>query len=389
MLLIIDNYDSFTWNIVHAAARACPMLAGPGLIRVVRNDEINSSSVMTMHHGVPPTHIILSPGPCTPGETGACKDIVRVAAGRVPILGVCLGHQTIGEVFGMRVVRAPAPVHGSTSMIEHNGKGIFCGIASPMTAARYHSLIIDKTSIPARDSEGVWEVSAWTREHGVEVVMGLRRVWNDSMRAPLEGVQFHPESFMTPCGEALLRNFLTPLASTTVPAGRFASRSAHEISRYIAIDLGDKRTGLAVADAQTRVVAPAGVVEVPLSRDHGVALIAALAQKITSLADERALLIVGLPFNMDGTPGPAAAKARAFAERLAHATGLRFVMHDERLTTAAADDKLARSGLTRDQKKVRRDAIAAAAILADYLGTHGTHTGISGGTGANANRLTR
>ncbi|MFN7021817.1 MAG: anthranilate synthase component II, partial [Phycisphaerales bacterium] len=157
-----------------------------------------------------PSHIIISPGPCTPRESGVSPDIIRRFAGRVPILGVCLGHQCIGDLHGMTVTRHAVPMHGKTSPIRHDNRGLFKGLSNPFTATRYHSLVVLEHSVPR---EG-WTVSAWTDEPfegGTRrVVMGLRRDWppDAPLNAPLEGVQFHPESFLTAEGPSLLRNFL-------------------------------------------------------------------------------------------------------------------------------------------------------------------------------------
>jgi anthranilate synthase/aminodeoxychorismate synthase-like glutamine amidotransferase len=197
VILIVDNYDSFTWNLVHRLAEVVPSLTERDLV-VVRNDEVRVADVEAMDGGRGPSHIVISPGPCTPREAGGSCAIVRAFAGRVPLLGVCLGHQCIAEALGMRVARHPVVVHGKTSLIRHDGRGVFRGVSDPFVAARYHSLVVEEIG------EG-WEVSAWTEEVGKTVVMGMRRVGGG---AALEGLQFHPESFMTPEGGAMLRNFL-------------------------------------------------------------------------------------------------------------------------------------------------------------------------------------
>jgi anthranilate synthase/aminodeoxychorismate synthase-like glutamine amidotransferase len=195
-LLVIDNYDSFTWNLVHAIGQRAPGLD----VRVARNDELDASALGAMGLAA----LVISPGPCSPAESGICRDAIRALAGRVPILGVCLGHQAIADAYGMRVVRAPEPVHGKTSAVEHDGRGLFEGLPSPMTVARYHSLVVDRPTVC-----GPFEVSAWTPDG---LVMGLRWTGAGSDRCPMDGVQFHPESFMTGDGPAMLGNFLSRVA---------------------------------------------------------------------------------------------------------------------------------------------------------------------------------
>lgn len=209
-VLLIDNYDSFTWNLVQRIGELDPAIE----LRVVRNDKITPEQAVAMR----PTHVIVSPGPCSPGEAGVSNEIIRTFSGKVPTLGVCLGHQCIGHVHGMTVTRNPKVMHGKTSPVHHDGKGIFKGVPSPFTATRYHSLVVLKETIP---SSG-WEVSAWTPdtlEDGSvrNVVMGLRRVGAPG-EAPLEGVQFHPESFLTVEGPRLLANFLGLPAPANVTA---------------------------------------------------------------------------------------------------------------------------------------------------------------------------
>ncbi|QDE88838.1 anthranilate/aminodeoxychorismate synthase component II [Myxococcus xanthus] len=187
MILVIDNFDSFTFNLVQALG------AQGAELKVVRNDAVTVAQVEALR----PDHILISPGPCTPHEAGVSMDIIRALGGRVPVLGVCLGHQCLGQVFGAKVVRAPVPVHGKTAAIQHSGQGVFRGLPTPFTAARYHSLVVDAESLPA-----CLEVTAW--QDGL--IMGLKH--RELPR--LEGVQFHPESFLTPQGPRLLANFLEP-----------------------------------------------------------------------------------------------------------------------------------------------------------------------------------
>ncbi|MGA8160041.1 MAG: aminodeoxychorismate/anthranilate synthase component II [Acidobacteriaceae bacterium] len=185
MVFVLDNYDSFTFNLVQYMGE----LGADVVVR--RNDELTPEQVEALH----PDRIVLSPGPCTPQEAGISIDLIRHMAGKVPILGVCLGHQAIGAAFGGNVVRAPKLMHGKTSPVEHDGKTIFSGIASPMTCTRYHSLIVEEKGLPAE-----LEISARTADG---TIMGLRH-----RRFPVEGVQFHPESVLTEDGKTLIRNFL-------------------------------------------------------------------------------------------------------------------------------------------------------------------------------------
>jgi len=190
MILMIDNYDSFTYNLVQ-------YLGELGAdVTTVRNDTISIDGIREMD----PRGIVISPGPCTPDEAGISLDVVRELGGSYPVFGVCLGHQCIGQVFDGRVIRAGQIMHGKTSMIHHRGQGVFAGLPQPFEATRYHSLVVDKQTIPhCRES------TAWTEyENGeIEEVMGLRH-----RELPIEGVQFHPESIMTGCGHDLLQNFL-------------------------------------------------------------------------------------------------------------------------------------------------------------------------------------
>lgn len=185
MLLLIDNYDSFTWNLYQYF---CELGAE---VQVKRNDELT----MTQIDALAPQQIVISPGPCTPDEAGISLEVIRRYAGRVPLLGVCLGHQAIAQASGAKVVRAEKVMHGKTSAIEHNGQGVFRGLKNPLTVTRYHSLLVDPATLPAE-----FEVTAWSAQGEI---MGLRhREW------ALEGVQFHPESILSEQGHQLLENFL-------------------------------------------------------------------------------------------------------------------------------------------------------------------------------------
>jgi len=189
MLLMIDNYDSFTYNIVQYL---CELGAE---VEVHRNDEITIEEIQKLA----PQKIVISPGPCTPDEAGISLDVVREFGGTIPLLGICLGHQSIGQAFGGKVIRAEDVMHGKTSMIHHGEKGVFHGLPNPFEATRYHSLIVEKASLP-----DCLEVTAWTETDGTpQEIMGLRH-----KDLPIEGVQFHPESIMTPQGHDLLNNFL-------------------------------------------------------------------------------------------------------------------------------------------------------------------------------------
>jgi len=187
MLLMIDNYDSFTYNLVQ-------YLGELGAdVRVYRNDAITVDEVVAMQ----PQQIVVSPGPCTPNEAGISMDVVRRFAGVTPLLGVCLGHQCIGQVFGGRIVRAPRVMHGKTSKMFHDERGLFAGVANPFVATRYHSLVIAPDSLP--------DTLAITAKTWEDEIMGVRAL---ASGAPVEGVQFHPESIMTAVGKQLLANFL-------------------------------------------------------------------------------------------------------------------------------------------------------------------------------------
>ncbi len=198
MILLIDNYDSFTYNLVQRLGE----LDATQDLRVVRNDKITVAEAVAMG----PERVIVSPGPCTPREAGVSCDIITAFSGRLPVLGVCLGHQSIGHRFGMTVERHVKLMHGKTSPIHHDGRGLFEGLSNPFIATRYHSLVIRRDSF---DDER-FEVSAWCEDDGQEVIMGLRARPGSLPQgdAPLEGVQFHPESFLTVEGPALLGNFL-------------------------------------------------------------------------------------------------------------------------------------------------------------------------------------
>jgi anthranilate synthase/aminodeoxychorismate synthase-like glutamine amidotransferase len=185
MLLVIDNYDSFTYNLVQYLGELGQE------VRVARNDEVTVEDIT----GMSPKHIVISPGPCTPNEAGISLRVIRDLAGRIPILGVCLGHQAIGQAFGGKVVRAREVVHGKTSRIFHDERGVFRALPNPFEATRYHSLVVERASLP-----DCLEVTAKTWD---EEIMGLRH-----KELPVEGVQFHPESFLTTVGKDLLRNFI-------------------------------------------------------------------------------------------------------------------------------------------------------------------------------------
>jgi len=191
MILVIDNYDSFTYNLVQRLGEIDDRLQ----IEVHRNDQIAVAEIITKN----PSHLIISPGPCTPNEAGISVDCVNQLTGRFPILGVCLGHQSIGQATGGTIVRAKRLMHGKTDDIHHDNRGLFSGLPNPFTATRYHSLVIDPDTIPDE-----FEVSAWADgPDGVTEVMGIRH-----RTQQLEGWQFHPESFLTECGHTLLQRFL-------------------------------------------------------------------------------------------------------------------------------------------------------------------------------------
>ena len=189
MVFVLDNYDSFTYNLVQYLGE----LGAEVMVR--RNDQVTVDEIVALR----PDRVLISPGPCTPAEAGISVDLIRRGAGKFPILGVCLGHQSIGAAFGGAVLRARTLMHGKTSRIEHDGRTVFSGLPSPMEATRYHSLVVSEQNLPAE-----LEISAHTKDaDGSTVIMGLRH-----RRYPVEGVQFHPESVLTGNGKELLRNFL-------------------------------------------------------------------------------------------------------------------------------------------------------------------------------------
>ncbi|GAC1423551.1 MAG: aminodeoxychorismate/anthranilate synthase component II [Ktedonobacteraceae bacterium] len=185
MLLLLDNYDSFTYNLYQYLSEL------GAEVQVHRNDQITLDEIEALH----PAHIVVSPGPCTPNEAGLSCQVIETFGSRIPLLGVCLGHQSIGQVYGGRVIRAPEPMHGKTSPMHHHEQGVFRGLPRPFEANRYHSLIVERATLP-----DVLEITAETDDG---LIMGLKH-----RDYPVEGVQFHPESIMTPVGKDLLRNFL-------------------------------------------------------------------------------------------------------------------------------------------------------------------------------------
>ncbi|WP_177419434.1 anthranilate synthase component II [endosymbiont of Lamellibrachia barhami] len=189
MLLMIDNYDSFTYNLVQ-------YLGELGAdVRVHRNDEISIDEIEALQ----PDHIVISPGPCTPAEAGISVEVIKTFAGRIPLLGVCLGHQSIGQAFGGRIVHAREVMHGKTSPIHHADSGVFSGLENPFEATRYHSLVIERSTLP-----DCLEITAWTEKAGeLDEIMGVRHKTLD-----VQGVQFHPESILTQHGHDMLRNFI-------------------------------------------------------------------------------------------------------------------------------------------------------------------------------------
>lgn len=190
MLLMIDNYDSFTYNLVQYFGELGQM------VKVIRNDDLNVDDIAALK----PERIVISPGPCTPNEAGVSLEVLEKLSGSVPILGVCLGHQSLGQAFGGKVIRAKTIMHGKTSLMHHKSQGVFSGLPSPFEATRYHSLVVEKDSLP-----DCLEITAWTENEdgSFDEIMGLRH-----KTLPVQGVQFHPESIMTQYGHAMLKNFL-------------------------------------------------------------------------------------------------------------------------------------------------------------------------------------
>lgn len=190
MILLIDNYDSFTYNLVQYFGQL------GARVEVRRNDAVSIADILALR----PSHLVISPGPCTPNEAGISLEAIRRFAGEIPVLGVCLGHQAIAQAFGGKVIRAQQVMHGKTSEIIHDGRGVFFGLNNPLTVTRYHSLLVEESSLPAE-----FEVSAWTSPQTgmAREIMGLRH-----RALPLEGVQFHPESILSEQGLELLANFL-------------------------------------------------------------------------------------------------------------------------------------------------------------------------------------
>ena len=190
MLLMIDNYDSFTYNVVQYFAEL------GADVKVVRNDELSIAEIQALA----PSHLVISPGPCTPNEAGISMAAIEAFAGKIPVLGVCLGHQSIGQVFGGKIVRARQVMHGKTSPMHHHNSGVFSGLNNPLVATRYHSLVIEKATLP-----DCLEITSWTQleDGSVDEIMGVRHKMLD-----VEGVQFHPESILSEQGHELFKNFL-------------------------------------------------------------------------------------------------------------------------------------------------------------------------------------
>src|SRR5262245_50451177 len=212
MIVLIDNYDSFTFNLVHYLGEL------GAKVDVHRNDKIATASVLEAE----PDAVVLSPGPCTPNEAGICLDLIREAAPRIPIFGVCLGHQAIGQAFGGDVVRAPVPVHGKLSEVTHRGQGLFRGINGPFKATRYHSLVVDRNTMPA-----ALDVTAETADR---LVMALAH-----RTLPVHGVQFHPESIASEHGHLMLRNFLAIADDWNATTGRRAATAREPVGAGAAI----------------------------------------------------------------------------------------------------------------------------------------------------------
>lgn len=207
MLLLIDNYDSFTYNLYQYLSEL------GAEVEVRRNDAVTASEVERLA----PSHLVISPGPCTPSEAGQSSEIIARMGPRIPVLGVCLGHQCIGEVFGGRVVRAPEPVHGKTSLISHRDTGVMHGLPNPFEAIRYHSLVVERASLPDE-----LEITAETEDG---LIMGLRH-----RHYPIEGVQFHPESILTTTGKDILRNFLAMAGERSIDSRTRVARARQSIS---------------------------------------------------------------------------------------------------------------------------------------------------------------
>lgn len=188
-VLMIDNYDSFTYNLVQYFGELGAQ------VETIRNDASSPQEILSRPASTRPDRIVISPGPCSPAEAGICVPLIREAAGKIPLLGVCLGHQSIGAAFGASIIRAKTLMHGKTSEIWHTGKGVFANLPSPMTVIRYHSLAIERSSLPSE-----LEITAWTED---EEIMGVQH-----KTLPIHGVQFHPESILSEHGHAMLKNFL-------------------------------------------------------------------------------------------------------------------------------------------------------------------------------------
>jgi anthranilate synthase component II len=200
MILVIDNYDSFTYNIVQYLGELGREFPAAATIQVFRNDQITLAQIQALN----PTGIVISPGPGTPDDAGISLEVIRQLGPTIPLLGVCLGHQSIGQVFGGNIVAAPELMHGKVSLVHHTGVGVFAGVETPMTATRYHSLIIERATCP-----DVLEITAWVDD---QTIMGVRH--RDYPH--LQGVQFHPESVLTQSGKTLMRNFLREIPASSL-----------------------------------------------------------------------------------------------------------------------------------------------------------------------------